>query len=308
VSAFHTPVLCREAIDFLCTQPGGTYVEGTVGGGGHAEEICRRLYGAGRLICFDLDGDALRHAEVRLAPYSERLHFVHANVRYLRAELRARDIERINGLLLDCGVSSYQLDLPSRGFSFRANERLDMRMDQAQPLSAWDVVNTFSAELLSELLWQYGEERNARRIARRVVEHRPIDTSGELAAVVEAVVGERHLTKSLARVFQAIRIHVNDELESLRQTLAETVEILEPGGRMVIIDYHSLEDRIVKNTFRSEAAERIPSGHPLIPDGQRTPRLRILTKKPFLPSPGECRSNPRARSAKMRVAERTGAQ
>jgi 16S rRNA (cytosine1402-N4)-methyltransferase len=308
VSAFHTPVLCREAIDFLCVDPAGTYVEGTVGGGGHAEEICKRLHGAGRLLCFDLDDEALRHAGARLARYSGRIEFIHANVRYLRTELRARHIEQIHGLLLDCGVSSYQLDLPSRGFSFRADERLDMRMNQSQLLSAWDVVNSSPEEQLQDILWQFGEERYARRIARRMVERRPIDTSGQLAAVVESVVGGRYVTKSLARVFQAIRIHVNDELESLRQTLTETMDILNPGGRIVVIDYHSLEDRIVKEAFRSEAADRIPSGHALVPDTMRNPRLRILTKKPLLPSPEECHMNHRARSAKMRVAERTSAQ
>jgi 16S rRNA (cytosine1402-N4)-methyltransferase len=250
----------------------------------------------------------LRHAQDRLAPYSGQTVFVHSNVRHLRAALQAHNIRRIHGLLLDCGVSSFQLDFPSRGFSFRADERLDMRMDQRQPLSAWEVVNTFSPEHLADVLWQYGEERNARRIARRIVDRRPVETSGALAAAVQSVVGDHFLMKSLARVFQAIRIQVNDELESLRQTLADSVEILEPGGRMVVIAYHSLEDRIVKDLFRAEAADRIPSGNRIVPDTKRTPRLRVLTKKPMLPSPEECRVNPRARSAKMRAAERLGGE
>ena len=303
--SYHVPVLCREVVQYLLTDPGGTYVDGTVGGGGHAEAICRQLSGTGRLIGFDADVDAIRHATEHLERFADRVTLIHANVRALRAELSLRGIDRIRGLLLDLGVSSFQINQGSRGFSFRSDDALDMRMDQRQPRTAHDILNTLPESDLADIIYRYGEERMARRIARRIIAARPLKTTGDLADVVGSVVGSRFLSRSLARVFQALRIVVNDEMQSLTETLASVVDPLEPGGRVVAISYHSLEDRIVKEFFRAEAVDRVPSGHKLLPDTVKVPRMRILSKKPIVPAPDEIRQNPRARSAKMRVAERT---
>jgi 16S rRNA (cytosine1402-N4)-methyltransferase len=210
----------------------------------------------------------------------------------------------IDGLLLDLGVSSFQLDDASKGFSFRLDETIDMRMDRRLSVSGRDVVGTFSETDLAEIIWKYGEERNSRRIARAIVNRRPIATTRALRDAVLSVVGERFLTKTLARVFQAIRIHVNNELENLEKALRAALQVLSPGGRLAVISYHSLEDRIVKDFFRQHAAAIIPSGNKYVADMIVVPRLKLLTKKPVAPSPAEAERNPRARSAKLRVAER----
>jgi len=305
---YHDPVLRDEAIGFLATPTGKVFVDGTVGGGGHAEEICRRMGPAAMLVCFDADEDAIRFAEQRLKAFAPRLLFVHANFSNIEAELRSRNIHRIDGLLLDLGVSSFQLDDASKGFSFRSDEMLDMRMDRRLSVSGRDVVDTYSETDLAEIIWKYGEERNSRRIARAIVNRRPIDTTWALRNAVLSVVGERFLTKSLARVFQAIRIHVNSELENLEKALLAALQVLSPGGRLVAISYHSLEDRIVKDFFRQHAASIIPSGNKYVADMIVVPGLKVLTKKPVTPSPTEAERNPRARSAKLRVAERVNAE
>jgi 16S rRNA (cytosine1402-N4)-methyltransferase len=286
------------------TEINGVYVDGTLGGGGHAEAICKQLGERGRLICFDADNDAIRFASERLKEFVGRVTFVHSNFRNIKSELRALGVNAINGLLLDLGVSSFQIDEEAKGFSFRGDERIDMRMDRRQALSGWDVVNTYDEAKLADVLWKYGEERNSRRIARRIVEARTIESTGNLASVIESAVGKQFLTKTLARVFQAIRIEVNDELRRLEQTLDDTIELMAPGGRMVVISYHSLEDRIVKTFFKSASADKTPSGHKYIPDTVLVPTLRILTKSPVHASDEETARNPRARSAKMRAAER----
>jgi 16S rRNA (cytosine1402-N4)-methyltransferase len=301
---FHLPVLCAEAVEFLLANNPRLVVDGTTGGGGHAEKICDRLPPEGRLVCFDADSDALTEAKKRLARNLDRVTFVHSNFRNLKSELQTLGISAIDGLLLDLGVSSHQLDEASRGFSYRADEPLDMRMDRRQSRSARDVVNTYTRERLADVLWQYGEERASRRIASRIVGSRPIETTGDLASAVRDAVGGKNLVKSLARVFQAIRIEVNDELGSLTQALDDALDLLTDGGRMVVISYHSLEDRIVKELFRSESAVSIPSGHKLIPDAPRVPRLRVLTRRPLEPGADEVMRNARARSARLRAAER----
>ncbi|MBI4535427.1 MAG: 16S rRNA (cytosine(1402)-N(4))-methyltransferase RsmH [Ignavibacteriae bacterium] len=302
--AFHEPVLREDVLRFLVTNGEYVYVDGTVGGGGHAEGICKRLRGAGRLICFDADEDALVYSRNRLQAFQQRVTFVHSNFRNLKAELHAVNVERIHGILLDLGVSSFQLDEGPRGFSFRADERIDMRMDRRQKMSGWTVVNRYDEKMLAEVLWKYGEERHSRRIARKIVKARPIDSTGRLSSVVESAVGKKFLIKSLARVFQAIRIEVNDELGNLEHVLADSIDLLEPGGRIVVITYHSLEDRITKNRFKEASAQRIPSGSKYIPDAVAVPRLRVLTKTPVKAAAEEIEHNPSARSAKMRVAER----
>jgi 16S rRNA (cytosine1402-N4)-methyltransferase len=301
---YHDPVLCTETLDLLVTDPRGVYVDGTLGGGGHTSRLLERLGPGARIIGFDVDQDALTAAGTRLAGASSSVTFVRENFRRMAPALRGLGITQVNGILLDLGVSSYQLDAEGKGFSFRTDERLDMRMDLRSPLSAREVVNTYEEERLADILYYYGEERESRRIARLIGRRRPLDTTGDLAAVVESAVGQRHLTKSLARVFQAIRIEVNGELDALREALAAIPDLLAPGGRCAVISYHSLEDRMVKNFFREESAESIPSGNKLLPDTPRTPKLRLLTKKPVTAGDEELALNPRSRSAKLRGAER----
>jgi 16S rRNA (cytosine1402-N4)-methyltransferase len=304
---FHIPVLLHEVLDLLVTDPAGVYVDATVGGGGHAEKIAEKLTDGGRLIGFDADADALAEAASHLARFGGRIALVHANFRNLKDELRRLQVGSFHGILLDLGVSSFQLDEGPRGFSYRSDDPLDMRMDRRQALTAHDIVNTYAEKNLTELLLKYGEERASRRIARRVISLRPVETTGQLVAAVESVVGTRFLPNVLSRVFQALRIAVNDELRGLSQALTDAIDLLDVGGRIVVISYHSLEDRIVKDFFRAEAAERIASGHKYLPDSARTPRLRVLTRKPVVAGERELVHNRRARSAKLRAAERCGA-
>ena len=304
VEHFHQPVLVAEVLAHLVTGSGHPYVDGPVGGGGHAEAICTKLVGGGSLICFDADEDAIRFAGQRLRPFGDRVKFIHANYRDLLSGLRQLGIERIGGLLLDLGVSSFQLDEPERGFSFRSDARLDMRMDRRSALSAWEVVNTYDEEHLSQIISSYGEESHAKRIAKKIVVSRPIETSGQLSRTIVPAAGKYPPAKTLARVFQALRMEVNHELQNLRQVLDDGVTVLVPGGRIVVISYHSLEDRIVKESFRVESASSVRSAHKYIADAPRSPRLVVLTRKPITPTADEVSRNPRALSAKMRVAER----
>ena len=304
---YHVPVLRDEVIDFLITNPDGVYVDGTLGGAGHAEKIAEKLSLRGTLIVIDADADAHVDAKKKLQRLSANVVFIHDNNANIRSILQAHHFPVIQGLLLDLGVSSFQLDEGSKGFSFRSDNLLDMRMDRRQTLTAAAVVNSYSDERLADVFWKYGEERDSRKIARAIVEQRgakAIETTGELAAIVERRVPGRFLTKTLARIFQALRIEVNNELEYLARTLNDAVEFLGTGGRIVVISYHSLEDRIVKEFFQKSSALFIPSGHKLVPDLPANPTLRIVTKKPVMASPQEQHSNPRSRSAKMRVAER----
>lgn len=304
---YHTPVLLNETLEHLVTTPDGIYVDGTVGGGGHAEKIAERLSQHGLLVGIDADADAIAASQQRLERFTSTILLVHDNTGHIAAILRSNGITAIHGLLLDLGVSSRQLDDAAKGFSYRGNERLDMRMDRRQPLDASVVVNTYGEEELATVIYRYGEERMSRKIARMIVrsrEEKPVETTGDLAGIVERSVGGKFAVKSLARVFQAIRIEVNDELERLRTILTDTLSFVAPGGRMVVIAYHSLEDRIVKNFFQEHAATSIPSGNRFQPDTPRMPELKIITKKPLTASVDEQSANPRSRSAKMRVAER----
>lgn len=304
---FHTPVLPHEVLSYLLTAPRGIYVDATLGGGGHAHSVLQRLDPHGRLIGIDADPDALTAARELLVEYQDRLVSVHDRFGNLKTILSQLQISSVQGVLFDLGVSSYQLNEPSKGFTFRVDERLDMRMDRSQPGDAVLVLNTATADELERIFREYGEERYARQIARRIVERRritKIETSGELSELVEAAVGKRFLTKSLARVFQAIRITVNDELHQLEAGLRDSLDVLAPSGRLVVISYHSLEDRIVKQFLKAASATSKPSGTKLIPDIPVQPRLRILTKKPVEPTREEQSANPRSRSARLRAAEK----
>ncbi|TAK59894.1 MAG: 16S rRNA (cytosine(1402)-N(4))-methyltransferase RsmH [Bacteroidetes bacterium] len=307
MNEYHEPVLTQEVLRYLITEQDGVYVDATLGGGGHAATIMQHCSSQGTLIGIDRDSDALKAAQERLKMYGERIVYVQDNFSNVRKRLEEKGIKQVNGMLFDLGVSSHQIDEVSRGFSFQGDSRIDMRMSQHQQLDGWTVVNRYDEKQLSDIFRRYGEERFSRRIARRIVEHRekiPIHTTGELAQVVESVVGQRMATKSLARIFQAIRIEVNDELESLARALQAAVELVIPGGRIVVISYHSLEDRIVKRFFREQPQPAEPMSKYMQRENVMKPRMRVLTKKPVVASEEEVRYNSRARSAKLRAAER----
>jgi 16S rRNA (cytosine1402-N4)-methyltransferase len=262
---------------------------------------------SGRVIGFDVDAEAIESARMRLAQFGDRVTFINDNAANLQSRLRDSGISRLNGMLMDLGVSSHQIDAPGRGFSFQQDARLDLRMDRRGSPDGWTVVNTYPQDRLAEVIWTYGEERMAGRIARRIVAQRekePIDTTARLAAIVRSTVRGINPQQALARVFQAIRIEVNRELSNLRAALEGCLEFLAPGGRIVVISYHSLEDRVVKEFFREESRTSIPSGTKLLPDRPAAPRLNILTRKPVVPAESEIELNSRSRSAKLRAAER----
>jgi 16S rRNA (cytosine1402-N4)-methyltransferase len=290
---YHTPVLLDEVLSFLRPKAGGTYVDCTLGGGGHAEAVLRTVSGKGKLVGFDRDPDAIRAAGERLGVFGESVVLVPRNFSEVGNRLRLLNINEVDGFLLDLGVSSHQLDDPGRGFSFQQEGALDLRMDAGSGMSAREVVNDYAEEDLKRIFKEYGEERHAGRIAWRIAkmrEEKPIETTADLAAVVRRAVGGRFILKTLARVFQAIRIEVNGELDNLRAFLGDAVPLLAPVGRIVVISYNSLEDRIVKNWIREEARD--------------AGRLSPLTKKPVTPSETELAGNRRSRSAKLRAAER----
>jgi 16S rRNA (cytosine1402-N4)-methyltransferase len=296
----HEPVLLHEVVNMLNCGPGKSYVDCTLGSGGHAEAILERLGGNGKLIGIDCDGSAIAAASDRLQRFGAEFVPIHDNFVNIGDVLKRLNVEFVDGILFDLGVSSNQLDEPSRGFSFRNDGPLDMRMDSSLSMSACELVNQLPERDLSELLWNYGEERKARRIARRIVESRKrkaIRTTKELADIVVKASPSRGRIHPATRTFQALRIAVNRELEVLRDVLEKAACLLSPGGRICIISYHSLEDRIVKREFLRLSAA-IPEG-----TGEKV-RFRIVVKKPVVPSREEMFSNRRCRSAKMRVAER----
>ncbi len=277
----------------------------TLGGGGHSEAILQLAPNA-LLIGIDADEDAIKYSGLRLQSYTDRVRLFKANFRELRNVLASAGIEQLDGVLFDLGVSSYQLDVPEKGFSYRTNERLDMRMDRTQTLDAFQVLNHYREDQLVDIFYNYGEEPASRRIARAIAyarERQTIDTTADLAAIITEIVAGNPV-KSLSRVFQALRIEVNDELGSLRQALYNAVSLLRQRGRIVVISYHSLEDRIVKKIFHELSVTRIPSGHKLVADRVVEPQLKVLTKKPLVAERSEIINNRRARSAKLRAAEK----
>lgn len=304
----HISVLLNECIDNLNITPDGIYVDGTMGGGGHSLEIAKRLT-TGRLICIDQDPNAHEAAGKRLAEYKDRITFVRDNFGNIANILDSLEIEKIDGMLLDIGVSSHQLDEAERGFSYQQDAPLDMRMNPDRPFSAYDVVNGYDEDELDRVIFTYGEERWARRIAQFIVKEReakPIETTGELVDIIKKAVpkGARkdgpHPAK---RTFQAIRIEVNGELEVLQRAIDDVAARLAVGGRLCIITFHSLEDRIVKEAFRKQENPCIcPPQFPVCVCGKK-PLGRVITRKPILPSKEELEENPRSRSAKLRVLE-----
>ncbi len=307
---YHVPILLKEAVEGLVRDREGIYVDGTTGGAGHSEGIAKRLVRGGKLICLDQDSEALAVAGERLRPFEERVKLIKANFRDLAEVLDGLGIEKVNGILLDIGVSSHQLDAGERGFSYQADAPLDMRMDRQKNFSAYDVVNGYSETELLRVIRDYGEEKWAARIAKFIAEARkggPLERTGQLVDVIKAAIpasARREGPHPAKRTFQAIRIEVNDELGALQDGLEKGVLRLRPGGRIAVITFHSLEDRMVKQTFRRLADPCIcPKSFPVCVCG-RKPQVEIVTRKPIQPSEEEIEGNPRARSAKLRIAQR----
>ncbi|MGC8596167.1 MAG: 16S rRNA (cytosine(1402)-N(4))-methyltransferase RsmH [Candidatus Kryptoniota bacterium] len=300
---FHEPVLLKESVDLLVTDLNGSYVDATFGGGGHTREILRRLSANGKVIALDVDSQAERVAG-ELEQIDMRLKFFRRNFSNLNDVVKESGIESFNGILFDLGVSSYQIDLEA-GMSYRRDEPLDMRLDKTASQSAYDIVNTYDFDKLVWIFWNYGEEPKSRQLARAILKYRQkgqIKTTGELSKIIEKVCGKS--IKSLSRVFQAIRIAVNNELENLSNGLNNAVELLNVKGRIVVISYHSLEDRIVKEKFKYEASTCVCPPEAVICTCGKVPRLKILTRKPIVPGRDEVAGNRRARSAKLRAAEK----
>lgn len=305
----HYSVLLSECIENLNIDPNGIYVDGTAGGAGHSSRIAEKLDG-GLLISIDQDEDAIKAINERLAQYGDRVKIVRDNFSNIKSVLESLELQSIDGLLLDLGVSSYQLDTAERGFSYMANAPLDMRMDNRAARSAYNVINDYSADELKKLIYEFGEERFAPKIVAGIMSARekaPIETTGELVEIIKKSIpsfARREELSSVKRVFQAVRIEVNKELDVIAPTIEAAVNAMNPGGRIVIITFHSLEDRIVKQTFASLASGcTCPKDFPVCVCGNK-PKVKILTKKPILPSAEELAVNSRSKSAKLRVAEK----
>ena len=301
----HLPVLYHETIQALNPQPGGRYVDCTLGAGGHAYGILETSSPDGLLLGLDLDPQALTLAQKRLVPFGERAILRRSSYTDLRRVLDTLGWDSVHGILLDLGLSSMQLDTPERGFSFRNDAPLDMRFDPQATLTAADLVNTLPEDELADILHQYGEERRARRIARAIIAARPVETTRQLAEIVATATGSgRPGIHPATRTFQALRIAVNRELDSIEQVLPQAVEALAPGGRLAVISFHSLEDRIVKQFFRRESRDCIcPPRQPVCTCGHAA-SLTEITRRPIRPSEAEINRNPRARSSRLRVAEK----
>ena len=306
----HVSVLLNECIENLDIKEDGVYVDCTMGGAGHSKEIVKRLSDKGLFIGFDQDKNAIATAKERLSEYSDRVKFVHSNFENIKEELEKLGIEKIDGVLADLGVSSHQLDEADRGFSYMHDAPLDMRMDVRKDFSAYDVVNTYSEEQLARIIRDYGEDNWAKRIAKFIVEEREektIENTGELVEIIKKAIPKKaridgpHPAK---RTFQAIRIEVNNELGVINKMIEDAVSMMNKGGRVCIITFHSLEDRIVKNEFKDLSLSCVcPPALPIC-QCDKVSEVKVITRKPILPSDEEIEINPRARSAKLRVAEK----
>ena len=298
-STYHVPVLLKESVDGLNIQPNGIYVDVTYGGGGHSREILSRLEGDSRLLGFDQDEDAEQNIT-----YNPHFTFVRSNFRYLHNFLRYHDIEQVDGVLADLGVSSHHFDDSERGFSFRFDGELDMRMNKRAGATAADIVNNYDEERLATIFYLYGELKNSRKIASSIVKARnvkAIQTIGEFLEIIKPLFGREREKKELAKVFQSLRIEVNQEMEALKEMLQSATEALKPGGRLVVITYHSLEDRMVKNIMKTGNVEG--KANQDFFGNLQTP-FRLINNKVIIPSEKEQAENPRSRSAKLRIAEK----
>ncbi len=304
--SLHKPVLYQEIIHALQPKSPGRYVDGTVGAGGHARGILEACAPDGRLLGLDVDPQALATARETLAPYGQRAVLTQASYTALPDAMHEIGWDAADGIVLDLGVSSMQLDQPERGFTFQHEAPLDMRFDPEHGMTAAELLNTASEGEIADILFRYGEEPQARRIARSIVRARPIRTTMQLAEIVKKAYPGHSRMHPATRTFQALRIAVNDELGALADVLPKAVQALRPGGRLAVISFHSLEDRIVKEFFRSESKDRLNPPYERIYEVERKATLKEIHRKPITPSPEEIEENPRARSAKLRVAERTG--
>ena len=304
---YHIPVLYYETLDNLVINPDGIYIDCTLGGGSHSEGILERLSDKGLLISIDQDTNAIEYSKKRLEKFDSKWKVFKGNFENIDTIAYMAGVDKVDGILMDIGVSSKQLDDPKRGFSYRYDVKLDMRMNTEQKISAYDVVNTYSEEQLSKIIFEYGEERHARKIAKLIVEERkssPIEKTSDLIALIKRAYPERASKHPAKKTFQAIRIEVNRELEVLENAMSKAVELLEVGGRLAIITFHSLEDRIVKNKFKDLAtACKCPKDIPICVCGG-VKKFEIITKKPIIPIADELKNNNRAHSSKLRILER----
>lgn len=305
----HKSVLLEETIEGLNIKPDGIYVDGTLGGGGHAYEVCCRLNDKGRFIGIDQDAAAIEAAGARLSDFGEKVTIIRSNYCNMKSELQKIGIDKVDGIVLDLGVSSYQLDTAERGFSYREDAPLDMRMDTRQKMTARDIVNDYTEADLYRVIRDYGEDKFAKNIAKHIVQARavkPVETTAELSEIIRASIPMKFQKKSghpAKRTFQAIRIELNRELDVLRDSLDDMIDLLNPGGRLCIITFHSLEDRIVKSAFRkNENPCTCPPDFPVCVCGKKS-KGSIITKKPILPSEEELEYNSRSKSAKLRIFE-----
>ena len=307
----HVSVLLQETVDGLNVKPDGIYVDGTLGGGGHSYEVCTRLGAKGSIIGIDQDEAAIEAASIRLKDFGEKVTIVRSNYCDMKSRLHELGIDKVDGIMLDLGVSSYQLDTADRGFSYREDAPLDMRMDQRSEMTARDIVNDYSEMDLYRVIRDYGEDKFAKNIARHIVRERakrPIETTGELTEVIRHAIPMKFQKKTghpAKRTFQAIRIELNRELDVLRDSLYDMIDMMNPGGRLCIITFHSLEDRIVKSAFKkNENPCTCPSDFPVCVCG-KVSKGRVITRKPILPSEEEMEVNSRSKSAKLRIFERS---
>lgn len=300
-NSVHVPVLEREVLAGLEPKPGGRYIDGTGGSGGHSWAL---LAAGGRVLTLDADPHAVDRVRRRVQPFGERSLVIQTNFRRMMATAQQAGFDQVDGILLDLGLSSDQLELEARGFALMADGPLDMRFDPAQEISAATLVNTLPEGELADLIYAYGEERLSRRIARAIVQARPLDSTADLARIVEQSVGRRGRLHPATRTFQALRIAVNDELGALADALPQALALLRPGGRLAVISFHSLEDRIVKQFMQREARNCLCPPEVLVCQCGHTATLRLITRKPIEPTAEEIARNPRCRSAKLRVAER----
>ena len=305
----HKSVLLNETIDGLNIKPDGIYVDGTLGGGGHAYEVCRRLGEKGSIVGIDQDAAAIEAASARLKDFGEKVTIVRSNYCDMKSKLHELGIDKVDGIVLDLGISSYQLDTAERGFSYREDAPLDMRMDTRQKMTARDIVNDYTEADLYRVIRDYGEDKFAKNIAKHIVQARavkPVETTAELSEIIRASIPMKFQKKSghpAKRTFQAIRIELNRELDVLRDSLDDMIDLLNPGGRLCIITFHSLEDRIVKSAFRkNENPCTCPPDFPVCVCGKKS-KGSIITKKPILPSEEELEYNSRSKSAKLRIFE-----